>query len=102
VALRFGSSGMESRFEADVGALAASLGHADRAAPFRSYCAGLILPGDRKSVEPMAARVEPPDQPADRTGANPRSPRCPCAPELHTGRCLIRRRHRVPRRDHRT
>jgi SRSO17 transposase len=59
VALRFGSGGIESRFEADVGALAASLGHADRAAPFRSYCAGLILPGDRKSVEPMAARVEP-------------------------------------------
>lgn len=28
-------------------------------APFRSYCAGLILPGDRKSVEPMAARIEP-------------------------------------------
>jgi SRSO17 transposase len=35
------------------------LGHADRLAPFRSYCAGLMLPGDRKSVEPMAARVEP-------------------------------------------
>ena len=26
---------------------------------FRSYCAGLILPGDRKSVEPIAARIEP-------------------------------------------
>lgn len=36
-----------------------ALGHADRAAPFRSYCTGLLLPGDRKSVEPMAARVEP-------------------------------------------
>jgi len=35
------------------------LGHADRAAPFRSYCAGLLLPGDRKSVEPMAVRVQP-------------------------------------------
>jgi SRSO17 transposase len=35
------------------------LGHADRVVPFRSYCAGLLLPGDRKSVEPMAARVEP-------------------------------------------
>ncbi len=59
MALRFSSSGIESRFEAYVDALAASLGHADRVAPFRSYCAGLILPGDRKSVEPMAARVEP-------------------------------------------
>lgn len=36
-----------------------ALGHADRAVPFRSYCTGLLLPGDRKSVEPMAARVEP-------------------------------------------
>ena len=39
--------------------MASSLGHADRRAPFRSYCTGLILPGDRKSVEPMAARIEP-------------------------------------------
>jgi SRSO17 transposase len=29
------------------------------AAPFRSYCAGLLLPGERKSVEPMATRVRP-------------------------------------------
>jgi len=35
------------------------LGHADRMAPFRSSCAGLMLPDERKSVEPMAARVEP-------------------------------------------
>ncbi len=27
--------------------------------PFQSYCAGLLLLGDRKSVEPMAARVQP-------------------------------------------
>ena len=40
-------------------ALTRSLGHADRATPFRSYCTGLLLPGARKSVEPMAARVEP-------------------------------------------
>ena len=59
MALRFGSGGIESRFEGYVEALIGSLGHADRAVPFRSYCAGLILPGDRKSVEPMAARIEP-------------------------------------------
>jgi SRSO17 transposase len=35
------------------------LGHADRAAPLKAYCTGLILPGERKSIEPMAARVEP-------------------------------------------
>ncbi|MDR3475860.1 MAG: transposase, partial [Devosia sp.] len=39
--------------------MTAALGHADRAAPFRSYCVGLLLPGARKSVEPMAARVAP-------------------------------------------
>lgn len=59
MALRFGTIGIESRFEAYVEALSRSLGHADRAPPFRSYCAGLILPGERKSVEPMASRIEP-------------------------------------------
>ena len=49
----------ESRFAAYVDGLARALGHADRAAPLKSYCTGLILPGERKSVEPMAARVEP-------------------------------------------
>ena len=51
--------GSESRFTAYVEALAAALGHADRVAPFQSYCTGLLLPGRRKSVEPMAARVAP-------------------------------------------
>lgn len=53
------ADGIASRFAAYVERLASVLGHADRAAPFRAYCTGLILPGDRKSVEPMAARVEP-------------------------------------------
>src|SRR5271156_1424559 len=57
--LKSSSRGSESRFAAYVEALTAVLGHADRAAPFQSYCAGLLLPGDRKSVEPMAARVQP-------------------------------------------
>jgi SRSO17 transposase len=57
--LKFGTADIESRFETYVEALSASLGHADRAAPFRAYCAGLIGPGERKSVEPMAARIEP-------------------------------------------
>src|SRR5918912_1063849 len=34
-------------------------GHADRRAPRRAYTTGLLLPGERKSVEPMAARVDP-------------------------------------------
>jgi SRSO17 transposase len=39
--------------------LAAGLGHADRVAGLKGYCTGLLLPGERKSVEPMAARVDP-------------------------------------------
>ena len=49
----------ESRFAEYVERLATALGHADRKAPLKAYCTGLILPGERKSVEPMAARVEP-------------------------------------------
>ena len=33
--------------------------HADRVEPIQSYCKGLLLPGERKSVEPMAARLAP-------------------------------------------
>ena len=51
--------GSESRLAAYVEAITSVLGHADRVVPFQSYCAGLLLPGDRKSVEPMAARVQP-------------------------------------------
>jgi SRSO17 transposase len=39
--------------------LAKAAGHADRIDPLKSYCKGLLLPGDRKSVEPMAARLAP-------------------------------------------
>jgi SRSO17 transposase len=53
------SGGSEARFNTYLDALSAELGHADRAAPFQSYCTGLLLPGERKSVEPMAARLEP-------------------------------------------
>ena len=57
--LESNTHGSESRLAAYVEALAAALGHADRAVPFRSYTTGLLLPGARKSVEPMAARIEP-------------------------------------------
>ncbi len=53
------SDGSESRFAVYVEALSAALGHADRKAPLKAYCTGLLLPGARKSVEPMAARVAP-------------------------------------------
>ena len=49
----------EARFAAYLDAIAAVLGHASRAASARAYCTGLLLPGERKSIEPMAARIEP-------------------------------------------
>ena len=39
--------------------LAQAVGHADRELPLRNYCTGLLLDGERKSVEPMAARLAP-------------------------------------------
>src|SRR5215217_9062024 len=47
------------RFAAYVDGLASVIGHADRIGPLRDYCTGLMLPGDRKSVEPMAAKTAP-------------------------------------------
>lgn len=35
------------------------IGHAYRAAPLRDYCLGLVIPGERKSVEPVAAIAAP-------------------------------------------
>src|SRR5919206_130659 len=52
-------AGWEERFDDYVGRLGETLGHADRRAPLRAYTTGLLLPGERKSVEPMAARVDP-------------------------------------------
>ena len=39
--------------------LAIAAGHEDRQEPLKSYCKGLLLPGERKSIEPMAARLDP-------------------------------------------
>ncbi|HYM07595.1 MAG TPA: IS701 family transposase [Terriglobales bacterium] len=39
--------------------MAKAAGHADRDVPLKNYCTGLLLPGERKSVEPMAARLAP-------------------------------------------
>jgi SRSO17 transposase len=39
--------------------LAQAAAHEDRHAPLKNYCKGLLLPGDRKSIEPMAARLQP-------------------------------------------
>ena len=49
----------EARFAAYVEALVGVIGHADRATPLRDYCTGLLMPAERKSVEPMAAVTAP-------------------------------------------
>ena len=49
------SAGSEARFTAYVEALGVVLGHADRQQPMHDYCLGLLMPIERKSVEPMAA-----------------------------------------------
>jgi SRSO17 transposase len=52
-------TGLEARFDRYCAAIVGTLAHADRAQPARWYLKGLMLPGERKSVEPMAARVQP-------------------------------------------
>jgi SRSO17 transposase len=49
----------EARFAGYVEALGVVLGHADRQQPMHDYCLGLLMPIERKSVEPMAAVTAP-------------------------------------------
>src|SRR5438270_1686524 len=51
--------GSEARFAAYVESLASVIGHKDRIGPLRDYCMGLMMPCERKSVEPMAAVTAP-------------------------------------------
>ena len=57
--LQWSDTALSARFDGYVDELGGHLGHKDREEPFRHYCAGLLLPGGRKSVEPMAARLAP-------------------------------------------
>ena len=62
MASRLSSPGpRQRRFAAYIEGLANAAGHADRHTPLKNYCTGLLLPGERKSVEPMAARLAPHD-----------------------------------------
>ena len=56
---RRGDQESEKRFAAFLGALVDVIGHADRASPLRHYCTGLLMPAERKSVEPIAAVTAP-------------------------------------------
>src|SRR5438128_1110780 len=51
--------GSEARLAGYVEALGVVLGHADRQQPMHDYCLGLLMPIERKSVEPMAAVTAP-------------------------------------------
>ena len=51
--------GIAEEFEQYMAYLMQGLGHVDRHSGLSGYCTGLMLPLSRKSVEPMAARVDP-------------------------------------------
>lgn len=53
------ATAQQQRFAAYLDSLAQAAGHLDRVVPLKNYCKGLLLPGERKSVEPMAARLAP-------------------------------------------
>src|ERR1700674_3748685 len=49
----------EARFVEYIESLAPVLGHVDRTGPLKDYCTGLLMPGERKSVEPIASVIAP-------------------------------------------
>ena len=49
----------KARLVAYLNGIVSVLGHASREASARAYCTGLLLPGERKSIEPLAARIAP-------------------------------------------
>lgn len=51
--------GQNERFTQYMSSITRFLGHQDRHRPFEDYCQGLMLSGERKSVEPLAARLRP-------------------------------------------
>ncbi len=52
-------SRQSARLQSYLDGLTRTAGHADRVVPMESYTKGLLLPIERKSVEPMAARLAP-------------------------------------------
>jgi SRSO17 transposase len=58
-ARRKGSAGQSERLATFLDRLSQVAGHVDRVGPLQSYTKGLFLPLERKSIEPMAARLAP-------------------------------------------
>ncbi len=50
---------IKSSFDRYLNVLSDALSHKDRHRPLKDYIAGLCLSGTRKSIEPMAARIDP-------------------------------------------
>src|SRR3954454_25103620 len=86
-----GDQDSEARFAAFIEALVDIIGHVDRAAPLRDYCTGLLMPAERKSVEPIAAVTAPSRVPAQHQSLlhfigqsawsdGPSSPKCARSP----------------------
>lgn len=48
-----------ARLQTYMEAISGCLGHADRDQPMQDYLTGLLMPGERKSMEPIAARLAP-------------------------------------------
>ena len=53
------SGARAERFASYIAEIASVLGDPRRRGPMTSYCTGLLMPADRKSVEPMAAMTAP-------------------------------------------
>jgi SRSO17 transposase len=79
---RQASEDSESRFARYVEGLTSVIGHADRAAPLRDYCVGLLAADGRQSVEPMAA-VTAPAGPRSRAYVGELRVWCATRSELH-------------------
>jgi SRSO17 transposase len=58
-ASREGSASQTERLARYLNRLSGIAGHADRVIPLQNYTKGLFLPIERKSIEPMAARLAP-------------------------------------------
>jgi SRSO17 transposase len=54
-----GEMAIDDELEGYLERLAGVLGHADRRTGLLDYCRGLMLPIKRKSIEPLAAHVDP-------------------------------------------
>ena len=63
----------EARLVEYIESLAQVLGYVDRAGPLKDYCTGLLMPGERKSVEPSVHGASAAQALERDAGASPRA-----------------------------